>query len=90
MSTLHNIYDPYRQSITDTIFVGHTGKRFWLAEPLRFTEPLGSNILILDSESRRLDGPQGFLSKAPLKAEKLPFETSGRLNHFMYGKFQVS
>ncbi|CAI7640250.1 unnamed protein product [Penicillium palitans] len=57
---------------------------FWLAEPLRFTEPLGKKILILDVDSRHLDGPKGVLSKAPLNATGLPPDTSGRLNHFMF------
>lgn len=60
---------------------------FWLAEPLRFTKPLGKKILILDVDSRHLDGPKGVLSKAPLNATQLPPDTSGRLNHFMFGKY---
>ncbi|KAJ5606871.1 hypothetical protein N7537_003490 [Penicillium hordei] len=59
---------------------------FWLAEPLRFTEPLGKKILILDVDSRHLDGPKGVLSKAPLNVTGLPPDTSGRLNHFMFGR----
>ncbi|KAJ5528577.1 Galactosyl transferase [Penicillium freii] len=83
-STVHKLYNPYTHPITKTIFVGRTGKRFWLAEPLRFNEPLGKKILILDVDSRHLDGPKGVLSKAPLNATGLPPDTSGRLNHFMF------
>jgi len=86
-STIHNLFDSYIQPITNTIFVGSTGKRFWLAEPLRFTESLGKKILILDADSRSLDGPKGVLSKVPLNVNGLPPDTSGRLNHFMYGKY---
>ncbi|KGO77164.1 hypothetical protein PITC_024060 [Penicillium italicum] len=83
-STVHKLYNPYIQPITKTIFVGRTGKLFWLAEPLRFTEPLGKKVLILDVDSRHLDGPKGVLSKAPLNATQIPPDTSGRLNHFMF------
>ncbi|CAG8947379.1 unnamed protein product [Penicillium salamii] len=86
LSTIHNIYDHSIQPITTTIFVGHTGKRFWLGEPLRFTEPLGRRILILDAESRKMNEHQGLLSDTPLNANELPHDTSGRLNHFMYAK----
>ena len=89
-STIHEIFDSYIQPITNTIFVGHTGKRFWLAEPLRFTEPLRRRILILDAESRKLDGQKGVLSKAPLNADELPHDTGGRLNHFMYGEISIT
>ncbi|KAJ5951722.1 Galactosyl transferase [Penicillium vulpinum] len=83
-STVHELYNPYRHPITRTIFIGHTGKTFWLAEPLRFTESLGKKVIILDVDSRYLDGPKGLLSKAPLNVTELPPDTSGRLNHFMF------
>ncbi|OQE35265.1 hypothetical protein PENCOP_c014G04930 [Penicillium coprophilum] len=83
-STVHDLYNPYIHPIKRTVFTGHAGKEFWVAEPMRFTKQLGKKILILDVDSRNLDGPKGLLSKAPLNATGLPPDTSGRLNHFMF------
>ena len=59
---------------------------FALNEPPRFTESLGKDLLILDVETRPLDGEGQILNGRPLNLDHATFDTMSRLDHYMYGK----
>jgi hypothetical protein len=72
--------------ITADRFVSPAGKVYSLKEQPRFTEPLGKDLLILDVETRSLDGNGQILNGRPLNLDDATFDTMSRLDHYMYGK----
>lgn len=52
----------------------------------RFTKPLREKILILDVDTRPLDGPGELLNGTRLNTTSAHHNTIGRLSHYIYGR----
>lgn len=72
--------------ITAENFTSRAGQVYSIPGNPTFTQSLGKKILILDAESRDLDGPGGLLDESRPVTENLRGLTLGRLNHYMFGK----
>ncbi|KAJ5537865.1 Galactosyl transferase [Penicillium frequentans] len=86
---IQSAFRNFRQNslpITADRFVSPAGKVFALSEPPRFTESLGKDLLILDVETRPLDGEGQILNDRPLDLDHATFDTMSRLDHYMYAR----
>jgi hypothetical protein len=62
---------------------------YYLPQKPPFTQPLGSQVLILDADTRPLDEPGGILNETweglTSRWQSMSGHTYGRLNHYMWG-----
>jgi hypothetical protein len=79
------LYKPFLHSVDAPRFVSDNGDTYELPEnPPRFTQSLGKKILVLDVDTRSLDGEGGMLSES-IQYETMTPHTAGMLNHYLYG-----
>ncbi|KAF2812312.1 uncharacterized protein BDZ99DRAFT_518166 [Mytilinidion resinicola] len=83
---LRLIYGPMLQPITAANFTDEDGDVYQLPGPPRFTKPLGKRVLILDIDSRPLDGPGQIMNKDKMEWHDARSLTAGMLSHYMFAK----
>ncbi|KAH8703180.1 hypothetical protein BGW36DRAFT_312173 [Talaromyces proteolyticus] len=77
------LYKPFVHPVDASKFVNHDGQTYELTEPPRFTEPLGKKVLILDVDTRPLNGEGGMLNET-MQYDSITHQTAGMLNHYLY------
>lgn len=85
-SAVQTIWSPRLHPITATQFINPSGEYFVIEEEPFFTRSLGKRLLIMDVDSRPLDGPGGIANGSQLNLTDISYNTIGRLDHFMFGK----
>lgn len=85
-SNLRSIYDELLPVTADQ-FISPGGKTYALKDEPVFKKSLGKDLLILDVETRPLDGEGKILNRKPLNLDNAPYETMSRLGHYMYGEY---
>lgn len=92
VSVIPSLYQSFLLNYTTENLTTGTGEIFTLPFQenglgFRFTEPLGSKLVILDAETRPLDGPGGILNTTWSDMEEEGHsQTMGRLSHYLFGK----
>ncbi|OKL57913.1 hypothetical protein UA08_06441 [Talaromyces atroroseus] len=77
------IYKPFIHPITAESFIGDNNVEYKLTQPPRFTKPLGRNVLLLDVDTRSLDG-EGGMMRDEIDYHALTPHTAGMLGHYLY------
>ena len=93
-STLHGLFDTFRQPITAPNLTLPSGQVFQLpfsssTEGPRFQISLGQKILVLDVDTRPLNNPGGLLNSTLSPNEMILWSTAGRLNHYLFGELFI-
>lgn len=83
---IQDLYRPYIHPIDALEFDDQNGKTYSLPQMPRFTKPLREKILILDVDTRPLDGPGELLNGTRLNTTSAHHNTIGRLSHYIYGR----
>ncbi|CAP99276.1 Pc22g19880 [Penicillium rubens Wisconsin 54-1255] len=81
---IQDLYRPYIHPIDALEFDDQNGKTYSLPQMPRFTKPLREKILILDVDTRPLDGPGELLNGTRLNTTSAHHNTIGRLSHYIY------
>jgi hypothetical protein len=75
------------QPIGAPSFTDEDGDVYQLPGPPRFTKSLEKRVLILDIDSRPLDGPGQLMNEDKMEWHKTRSVTAGMLSHYMFGRF---
>jgi hypothetical protein len=87
LDAMRHIYKPFIRPITAPSFTSPEGKVYHVSgNEMTFTEPLGRRVLILDADSRPLDGPGMLLNESQMAYDRMTPHTAGMLNHYLYGE----
>ncbi|KAJ5636364.1 uncharacterized protein N7484_009677 [Penicillium longicatenatum] len=93
-SSISHLFDHFRLPVDADNFTGLNGETYllpyYLPQKPPFTQPLGSQVLILDADTRPLDEPGGILNETweglTSRWQSMSGHTYGRLNHYMWAK----
>jgi hypothetical protein len=84
-SFIRDLYKPYIHPMHALRFKGQGEKIYSVPQTPRFTKPLGKKLLILDVDTRPIDGPGELLNGTLLNVTGAPPSTIGRLSHYIFG-----
>lgn len=86
---LRQLWAPLIHPITAKTFT-YDGEVFTCKGPPLYTKPLGKRVLILDVDSRNLDGEGMIMNKKPQAWTKLRPLAAGLMGHYLYGAWPGS
>lgn len=79
------LYKPFLHPIDAEVFIGENEVEYKIAQnPPRFTKSLGRKVLLLDVDTRALNGEGGMMNEQ-IDYHALSSHTAGMLSHYLYG-----
>jgi hypothetical protein len=83
---IRELYRPIIHPITAQNFTDEDSDVYQLPAEPRFKKPLGKRVLILDIDSRPLDGPGQLMNENKLEWHRMRPLSAGMLSHYMFGR----
>lgn len=77
------LYTPFLHPIDAEVFVGENEVEYKITQEPSFTKPLGRKVLILDVDTRALNGDGGMMNDH-IDYHALSPHTAGMLSHYLY------
>ena len=87
-TVIRELYRPIALPITAQNFTDEDGDVYQLPAEPRFNKPLGKKVLILDIDSRPLNGPGQLMNKGKLEWHNMRPLSAGMLSHYMFGRLE--